>query len=246
MSNALYEVLREINALKGQFATPVPPTTTTSTTALPVIDSTIIVNLASVPTNVFDIPFFGCNFGCWINVTNDIGSPNLFSFGQSPTASQAISITSDVLSFSYNGSSILSYPLTSYIGNWVWIWIQGSVNGGVILYINGNQVAFGNAPSQTFIQPILYIGSENSINSYYNGLIAGFILDAATLDLRNPPSGPIFPSGSTILLLGQGGDIIQQLTDQGVFSLSVIPSNITYSASSPYSPANGGSLHFGV
>jgi len=32
MSNALYEVLREINALKGQFATPVPPTTTTTTT----------------------------------------------------------------------------------------------------------------------------------------------------------------------------------------------------------------------
>ena len=139
MSNALYEVLREVNALKGQFANPpIPPSTTTTTTVLPTIDSTIIINLASVPTNAFDTPFFGTNFGCWINVTSDIGSPKIFSFGQFPIVSQAISIDGGVLSFLYNGSTILSYTLTSYIGNWVWVWVQGSVNGSVTLYINGN------------------------------------------------------------------------------------------------------------
>lgn len=34
MANALYDVLREVNALKGQFATPIPTTTSTSTTTI--------------------------------------------------------------------------------------------------------------------------------------------------------------------------------------------------------------------
>lgn len=239
-SNLLYQVLKEFNAVKGQFA--VPTTTTTTTVA---VDSMITIDTSSVPSHVFDIPFFNVGFGCWVNMANDAGFPRIFSFGQYPSASQAISIEGNALLFWYNGSPIIIYSLTSYIGNWVWIWLQGSITGGVDLYINGSIVASGIASVQATISSTLYIGSENAPSTYLNGLMGGFIFDVNNYDGRTPPTLPIIPTSNTVLLIGQGNDLTSQLTDQGIYKLNLTTSNISYSANSSYSPGNGGSLKFG-
>lgn len=219
--------------------------TTTTTTAPPVVDSMMTVNITGAES-AFDIPWGAVSFGCWINMTNDVGFPRIFSIGQYPTASQAISIENDTLFFWYDGSPVITYSLSSYIGNWVWISMAGFF-GNAYLFVNGTQVASGTAPNQVFMGTTLYIGSENAPNTYYDGLIAGFTFDSAT-DLSFPPSAPLTPTANTVLLLGQGNDLTQQTTDQGPLSFffSISTSNITYSANSPYSPANGGSLQFGV
>lgn len=247
-SKLLYNVLRQFERLTGVIGKDIPSSTTTTTSSTttipPVVDSMMTLDITGFES-AFDIPWGATSFGCWINMTNDVGFPRIFSIGQYPTASQAISIENDTLFFWYDGSPIITYSLSSYIGNWVWISMAGFL-GSAYLFVNGTQVASGAAPIQVSMGTTLYIGSENAPNTYYDGLMAGFIFDI-TIDLSSPPLGPITPVlGSTVLLLGQGNDLTQQTTDQGSFSLSVSTSNITYSANSPYSPANGGSLQFGV
>ena len=65
-SNLLYGVLRELNALKGQFAIP----TTTTTTTAGSIDSSLSIDVSGIEF-LYDIPFGGTNFGCWIKMAND-------------------------------------------------------------------------------------------------------------------------------------------------------------------------------
>jgi hypothetical protein len=248
-SKLYYEWLRSLNKLTQHLGCPDCTTTTTSTTSTtttipPVVDSMMTVNIGG-NEQYFDIPYIGCDFGCWINMTNDVGFPRIFSFGQYPSASQAISIENDVFYYWYGGSPAIIYPLTSYIGSWIWICLTGS-GGGINLWINGIQVASGSALPQVSMSNTLYIGSENAPNTYLNGLVAGMIFNVLTIDLRPIPTGPFTPNANTVLLLGQGGDLTSQTTDQGVFGFTVTPSNITYSANSPYSPANGGSLQFGA
>ena len=241
-ANLYYEWLVSLTKLVAHAGCPC--TTTTTTTAGP-IDSSLSIDLG-VAAGLFDIPWGGANFGCWLNMTVDSGFPRIFSFGQYPNADQAISIENDTLYFWYGGTLQLYYTLTSYIGQWIWINLNGS-SGNVSLWINGTQVANTTVtvPQITFANSTIYIGSENAPNTYLNGLIAGLIFDVQSLDLRPIPTSPIIPSGNTMLLIGQGTDLTQQLTDQSVFGYSVTNSNCVYSTNSPYSPAVGGSIQFG-
>lgn len=238
-SNLLYGVLRELNALKGQFA--IPTTTTTTTTAI--IDSSLTIDVSGVEY-IYDIPFSGCSFGCWINMANDNGFPRIFSFGAYPSASQAISIEGGTLYFWYNGGIEIAYSMTSYIGNWVWVALQGTSLGGASLWIDGVNVATAAPSTIGSLSSTLYIGSENAPDTYYDGLMAGVIFDYA--DLRFPPTAPLITGPNTCLLIGQGTNLTQQLTDQGVLSRTIVNSNCTYSTESPYSPAVGGSIKFGA
>jgi hypothetical protein len=250
-SKLYYEWLRSLNKLTQHLGCPDCTTTTTSTTSTtttipPVVDSMMTINVSGNEI-FFDIPYIETDFGCWINMTNDVGFPRIFSFGQYPSASQAISIENDTFYYWYNGFPVIIYSLTSYIGNWVWISIIGGNGGNVSLWINGTEVGNAVVLGQVPMSSTLYIGSENAPNTYLNGLVAGMIFhQGGTIDLRPIPTGPFTPNANTVLLLGQGGDLTSQTTDQGVFGFTVTPSNITYSANSPYSPANGGSLKFGA
>lgn len=237
-SNLLYDVLREMNALKGQFANPTPPGP---------VDTLVSVGLSGIAGD-FDIPFNKCSFGCWINMANDAGFPRLFSFGQYPNAGQAISIEGGVLYFWYNGGVVFTHSLSGHIGNWMWVSVIGATDGSVTLAINGFIVASGTAASPVTSMPTnLYIGSEDAPDTYYNGLMAGIIFDIANLDLVPPPTSPFVPDPiSTALLFGQGDDLVQQTTDLGIYSRPIAYTNLSYSTSSPYSPGNGGSLKFGA
>ena len=245
-SKLYYEWLRSLNKLTQHYGCP-DCTTTTTTTIPPVVDSMMTVNISPGFETFFDLPFIDGSFGCWINMANDVGFPRIFSFGQYPTASQAISIEGDTLYYWYNGFPVIIYSLTSYIGNWVWIAIIGSTAGDVALWINGTLVGNAVAIGQVPMNNTLYIGSENAPNTYYDGLMAGLIFNVNfSPDLRPIPTAPFTADGNTVLLLGQGNDLTAQTTDQSPLGLPISTTNITYSASSPYSPANGGSLQFGV
>jgi hypothetical protein len=241
MANALYDVLREFNAIKGQIAA-----TTTSTTTI-TIDSTVRVDLGGQEA-FFDIPFSKCSFGCWINTTNSVGFPRIFSFGQYPSAYQAISIENDILYVWYNGNIAMTFDLsqTSYIGNWVWIALQGSTTGDIGLWIDGVNVISTTISSPGIPTTEMFMGSENAPNTYYDGLMAGIVFDGGDIDVTIVPTVPIVPQGTTRLLLGQGGSLTEQLTDLGIYGLQVINTNCTYSTESPYTPADGGSIKFGA
>lgn len=235
-SNLLYDILGELNSIKGQFYNPTPPGP---------IDTLVSVSVSGVQSD-FDIPYNKCSFGCWINMANDAGFPRLFSFGQYPSATQAISIEGGTLYFWYGGGVVLTYSLTDYIGNWMWVSILGDTGGSVQLWIDGVQVATGTAGGSVTLSETIYVGSENAPDTYYNGLMAGIIFDGGDIDLTIPPTTPFTPAPSTFLLFGQGGNLAEQTTDNGIYSRPITYNNLSYSASSPYSPANGGSLKFGA
>lgn len=239
-ANLYYEWLRSLNKLTTHFGCPdCVPTTTTTTTAAPV-DSTLEVTVG-VSAPLFDITS-NSSFGCWIKMESDTNFPRIFSFGQYPTAEEAISIEGGTLYFWYNGGIAMSYPLTSYIGNWMWIAIT-NVGGTIVLWIDGNPVTSAAIPSVLMSSPVMYIGSENAPDTYYRGLMAGFIFDL--IDTSTPPTAPFVPGSSTFFLIGQGNDLTSQITNQGIISLPIVNSNCTYSTDSPYGPGYGGSLKFG-
>ncbi len=242
MANALYDVLREFNALKGQFAA-TPPTTTTTTTIT--IDSTLRVDLGGQEA-LFDIPFAKCSVGVWIKMANGVDFPRIFSFGQYPSAYQAVSIEGGTLYVWYNGSIAITHTMTSYIGNWVWLSLLGSSTGDIGLWIDGVNVANTTGLTPGTPTTEMFIGSENAPNTYYDGLMAGILFDTGDIDVTVIPTAPFVPQLTTVFLLGQGGSITEQLTDLGPFGLSVINTNCTYSAESPYTPVNGGSIKFGA
>ena len=247
-ANLYYELLKQLERLTAVMSnvTLEPGTTTTTTTPTP-IDTLVSVGLSGISGD-FDIPYNKCSFGCWINMANDAGFPRLFSFGQYPTASQAISIEGNALLFWYNGSPILTASIASYLGTWVWISVLGDTSGTVQLFVNGVLTTIGTATSPVSSMPdVLYIGSENAPGTYYDGLMAGIIFDNSNIDLTVVPTSPFTADPtSTLLLFGQGNTLIEQTTDLGIYSRIIAYSDLSYSTSSPYSPADGGSLKFGA
>lgn len=244
-----YEWLRQLDKVTQHYGCPdCTPTTTTTTTAAPV-DSTIEV--VSIDPSYFDIPFYGNGFGCWVKMDNDLNFPRIFSIGQYPTAAEAISIEGGTLYFWYNESILATVPLTSYIGNWIWIAVTSDIfgAGNFYIYINGTQVTAGSYPFPSNIGLFpMFIGSENAPNTYLKGNIAGFIFQAiggGSIDLTIPPTTPFVPDGGTTFLIGQGGNLATQLTNQGLIPATITNINCTYSTDSPYGPGYGGSLRFG-
>jgi len=244
MSNALYDVLREFNALKGQLPGPFASTTTTSTT-IPFPPATVSVDITGYE-QLFDIPYVS-SYGWFMKVTNDIGLPRIFSFGQFPSAYQAASIEGGVFKFYYNGNVEITYPLTNYIGQWVWMVLGTTTSGTISLSIDGQTVANSNSVQPITLPTTLYIGSENTPNTNYNGLMKSFIVE---LGLTTPqfvaiPTTPFQNSGNSLLILFQGLDITQQTTDQGQLILPVTNSGAVYNTDSPYL-GYGGSTQFGA
>ena len=242
-SNLLYEVLREFDLIRKQIAV----STTTTTTTTPPPPGMLTIDTGSY-TSFFNIPFTPTAFGWWMKMTNDTNFPRIFSFGQYPSAWQAVSIENNTLYFWYNGSILFTYDVTSYIGQWTWFTLVGYISGTIQLYINGSAIVSGNVPSPVVGTNLIYIGSENAPNTYYNGLLRDFVVDAGNAGaIENVPGSPIVPNGNTVLLLFQGTDLAHQLHDNGVYGLPVTDSNLVYNIDSPYGGAgNEGSTQFGA
>jgi hypothetical protein len=201
----------------------------------PVIESSVTPNIDMGTYGSFFDLYQIASVGWWMKVASDTNFPRIFSFGQYPTAEQAVSIENNILYVWHNGSVALTYSLTSYINQWVWVSIIGGNLGNIVLYINGVSVANATLSSPISMTLPLVIGTENVSGTYYNGLLRDFVFDVAnTMALENVPTSPLMPFPNTILLLFQGTTLSQQLTDNGIFNFPVTGNNVSYNADSPY------------
>jgi hypothetical protein len=195
---------------------------------------------------LFDLGDENLIFGCWIKITDSVGPSTIFSFGEYPSTWQALTIENGNLIFWYSGEPIISADITPYVGQWAWICLTGFNPNFKQLFINGIEVGSSslyNAP----IVGSLYIGSGNAPNTYFNGLIRDFVFCVIEGGLEIPPTEPLSVSTCTpILLLFQGTDLTQQLTDNGlVGEFTVTNSGAVYNADSPYAGYEG-STKFGA
>jgi hypothetical protein len=208
----------------------------------------VTVDIPEGDLNLFDIGSFP-SFGCWIKITDSVGPSTIFSFGEYPSTWQALTIQNGNLIFRYNEILEFSVDITPYIGQWTWIFLYSQSSGLYVeLYINGNVVASTVLGANSGINP-LYIGSGNAPNTYFNGLMRDFVFDVlGTQTLGQfPPTEPLNTSTCLpVLLLFQGTDLSQQLTDNGIFGgVTITNSGAEYNTDSPYVGYEG-STKFGA
>lgn len=228
---------------------------------IPPINPLLKVNPPSV--NTFDIPEWitgnDGNFTIeWLQyMYTDTNFPRLYSIGQYP-AQNAVSVEGGVLYLWLNGSIQGTYDLSLLSGGYIDVW----VNVVVERYKDFIRVwlqPFGQYPAQNVIEisntaaiPTLgndlYIGSENAPNTYYNGLISNFrfTINYAVNGGGVPdyPMNALLPVTGTVLLIGVGGDLPKQLTDQAEIN-TITASNLTYNIDSGIASVEG-SIQFGT
>ena len=177
----------------------------------------------------------------------DYGFPRIYSIGQNP-AQNSIYIENGVLYLWLNGDIASSAILSGYLNTWVHIVVTRKDN---VIYVWGNGT---NLIAKNYFNAILangldfYIGSENAPNTYYNGLISNFRwnYNFAVYGIDSPayPTVPLDKTSESILLIGQGDDLFQQLTDQTGLS-TITNTYCTYNADSGISGFDG-SIQFGT
>lgn len=204
----------------------------------------------------FDIPPYpsgGSDFTIeWLQyMHSDANFPRIYSIGQYP-AQNAVSIEGDTLYLWLNGGIQASAYLPDYINPYLDTWIHMVItreSNTIYGWANGNLIitfTYTNAIPTNGLD--FYIGSENADATYYNGLISNFrwSKNVAVYGASSPtyPTAP-FDVETAILLIGQGGDLSSQLTDQSGYC-TITASGITYNANSGISGDTNGSLQFGT
>lgn len=259
-SKLYYYVLRQLEQLTGIYGKNIPTTTTTSsstsstsstTTTTTTVNPSLRV-IPDVPTR-FDIPEYtgGSNSDFtieWLQYMHtDADFPRIYSIGQYP-AQNAVSIEGGTLYLWLNGGIVGSASLPGYLNIWSHIVITRK-EGLLIAWINGTPliaITYTNAIPSNGLD--FYIGSENAPNTYYNGLISNFRWSKGEAVYGvDPPTYPTVPldTGNTILLIGQGADLINQLTDQTATN-TITATNVTYNTDSGIFGDSNGSLQFGT
>jgi len=239
-SKLYYEWLKQLDKLTQHYGCPdcTPPST-----ACP---ARVTVDIPEEYIPLFDLGDSAFAFGCWIKITDSVGPSTIFSFGEYPSTWQALTIENGNLIFWYDGTSQISVDITPYIGQWTWLCLISYAGDEKKLYINGIEVG----AQILFSAPIvgsLYIGSGNAPNTCFNGLMRDFVFCIFESGLEIPPTEPrnnLTPA--SVLLLFQGTDLTQQLTDNGlVAEFTVTNSGAVYNADSPYVGYEG-STQFGT
>ena len=226
-------------------APPIPPT-----------NPLLKVNPPSV--NTFDIPAYGdggSDFTIeWLQYMHtDADFPRIYSIGQYP-AQNAVSIEGDTLYLWLNGSDVGSAYLPNFIDPYLDTWIHIVVTRkgtGLAVWANGVKI-IGTLPYPDAIPTNgldFYIGSENAVDTYYNGLISNFRWNKGEavygIDPPPYPTVPLIVETGTVLLVGQGTDLTSQLTD--VTGTNTITANgCTYNTDSGISGDTNGSIQFGT
>ena len=216
-------------------------TTTTTTTAAPSPGNVDIAASTSFDiTGDFTIEMF-------VNLSNTNGFPRPYSFGAYP-APNAMSIESGTLYFWANNAALMSGSFAPSTGTWYHLCVMG-YGSTAYMFIDGVQVATasygGSISSQTLP---LTIGYGNEPNSYFNGLMSNFRWSTIA---RYPTTGfsvPTAPLGSdagTVLLIFQGTNLNDELSDQTGNGHNATNTGATYSASNPFVGYQG-SLQMGT
>lgn len=228
-SKLYYQVLKQLEELTNIYGTMIP-TTTTTTTGLSANDITIPL---SPYEGFFDVTSgFSATIGWWMKMYNDTGFPRVFSLGQYPTAYLAVSIESDSFYLWCQGSILGSFPMPTYLNQWIFVYLYFNGSGGADVYIDGNLMGSFSTVPVVLPSNTLYIGSENAPNTYIHGLMRDFVWDAGAGLSPIPPIVPQVPSFGALDVFN-GTDLATQLTDTAL-GLTLINNGVTYNSDSPY------------
>lgn len=228
-SKLIYNILKQLDRLEVVWDGCCASTTTTTTTTASCQSSYYIV--PQDPLTAFDIPAVNYTptpegeytIEWFMKMTDDANFPRLFSIGVYPSAEHAVSIESDTLYYWVNGSIASSIPLTSYLGQWVWVVISRTFDA-IEIYINGIRLysdyintaipASGNN---------LVIGSEMVTpgtpvsGTNYNGLLSNFrwtvglSVYGGGADISSQfPTAPLTVLPETVVLAFQGTTLSQE------------------------------------
>jgi hypothetical protein len=240
--NLLWQISKQLENLIGVASSKVVySTTTTTTTAAPGPGNVDIpASTAFDITGDFTIEMF-------VNMSNLDGFPRPYSFGAYP-APNAMSIEGGQLYFWANNAALMSGSFSPNLGQWYHLCVMG-YGSTAYMFIDGVQVATasygGSISSQTLP---LTIGFGNEPNSYFNGLMSNFKWSTIA---RYPTTGfsvPTAPLGSdagTVLLIFQGTNLNDELSDQTGNGHNASNTGATYSALNPFAGYEG-SLQMGT
>ena len=187
----------------------------------------------------------------------DNAFPRVYSIGQYP-AQNAVSIEGGVLYLWLNGSIAGSYDLSTlpygYLDVWLHIVVTRVVGDNILVwagYSDNTYTQLINITDDSAIPTLgndFYIGSENAPNTYYNGLISNFRWSSKPVYgdgiAAHYPTAPLSVESSTILLIGEGGDLTSQLTDQSGYC-TITNTSCTYNSNSGIYGYDG-SIQFGT
>ena len=182
-----------------------------------------------------------------VNMNNNSNFPRPYSLGVYPAAN-AISIEGGSLYFWGDNAPLLSGPFNPTLGLWYHLCVTG-VGNSLYILIDGVQVASGPYDGAISSQNLpITIGYGNEPNSGFNGLISNFrwtnsyVYDPAGF---TRPSAPLTDLPATKLLIFQGTDLNEQLTDNSGNNHNATNSGATFSEVNPFPQYNGGSLQMG-
>lgn len=238
-------------------------TTTSTTTSGPCLTYYTLIPIT--PLTPFDIPSFNfsptqeANYTIewFMKMTDDNNFPRIFSIGTYPSAQHAVSIEGGTLYYWVNGAIQNSVPLTSYLGQWVWVVISRTFDG-IGIYINGIRVGIAYTSAAISANGNdLIIGCEkvsqvdppvNGTN--YNGLLSNFRWTVGLAVYGNGsnitsqfPTAPLALLPETVMLVFQGNSLIEQilpLYQNGTeFGFNYSGPCFTYSTDNPFEGYEG-------
>ena len=234
-ANLLWEIGRKLERLI-QVAGPAPTTT-----------------MAPVPGNVeiaassdFDITG-NFTIEMFVNLSNLDGFARPYSFGAYP-APNAMSVEGGQLYFWANGANLINGTFTPTLGTWYHICVMGS-GSTAYMFIDGFMVAnspYGGTISSTGLP--LTIGYGNEPNSYFNGKISNFRWNSTALYSTSGFTVPTATLPNIVgnkLLIFQGTNLPQQLSDLSGNGHNATNAGASYSASNPFVGTQG-SLQMGI
>ena len=176
-------------------------------------------------------------------------SPRPYSFGAFPTAANAISFQTNQIIFWANSDQRSAGVFAPTLGQWYHICAMRT-SGNIDLFIDGINVASSPYPDPIPSQSLpLAIGYGNEPNSTLDGFISNFRwTSSAVYDATGftTPSSPLTDLPGTKLLIFQGTDLSEMLTDNSGNSHNASGTHsFAYSTNDPFGSAQG-SLQLGT
>jgi Concanavalin A-like lectin/glucanases superfamily len=173
----------------------------------------------------------------WQYMTTQNSNPRVFSVGNYPSASIAVSIEGGTFYVWEASGFRFSYALTSYLNVWEHYAIS-RVSGTTSVYRNGTQIGSSYADTNNIndSSSTLVIGQESttSSGSYFTGYLSNFrIIKGTGIYNGNftPPTKPLTAVSNTVLLLSMG---VTPFTDTTGINTITNNGSISTTASSPF------------
>lgn len=244
--NLLWQISKQLDYLTKVISNIGEPittsTTSTTTTSVPVPG-----NIGIDPSTDFDI-VGDFTIETFVKFSNLDGAQRPYSFGVYPAAN-AISIESgSAIYFWANNANLVNAAFEPAIDQWYHLCVIGS-GSTVYLFVDGIQLATASYSGSISSQGLpLTIGYGNEPGSYFNGLMSNFRwVDDVVYDTSGftVPTATLPNVANCKLLIFQGTNLPQQLSDLSGNGHNATNAGATYSSDNPFAGTEG-SLQMGT